>query len=347
MLKRLFGVFTLSLAIIIPTNATAAEDYLVSVNQPQGLTWDSSELVPKQAQLTQVRFRIPRENPDKLIAQIVLKYPLPASTSIPDSKWILGIWLYAPNIWCSDSSNCDYIIEIGPDYNNGAYVYKHRKEINFSTRVKSDCATSWYLGKDDRGNSLVSFELSITCLGISSTFVSYAFSSYDNGITPRPWQFTPQGYVDNKFHSLAEKAYLTNGDKSGLGKVIGSPDFENFKTSVESARQVFDSMVNRYRALAVETQKKLDKKTEWKNFLKLEDQLFEIEDSLETYTFATNADKLKATVALQQLVNLKTKALQLQLTTLPQYQCYNEIKDLMKALSSSKSCPKGYKKIKT
>jgi len=71
------------------------------------------------------------------------------------------------------------------------------------------------------------------------------------------------------------------------------------------------------------------------------------EDSLEGFKFSTNADKLKATAALQKLINLKTKALQLQLTALPQYQCYNEIKDLTKALSKSKSCTKGYKKVKT
>jgi hypothetical protein len=347
MLKKLVVILALLTSLLYPANAHAAEDYLLSVDMNQSLTWDSSDLVPKEAQLKQVRFRIPRSNPDKLIAQIVLKYPLPPKSTILDNKWILGLWLYAPSIWCSGTGTCDYILEIGAGNDNQAYIYKHTKKIDFDTRVKSDCAAPWYLEKDSDGNSVVSFELSVTCLNISSSFVSYAFSSYDIGLTPRPWQFTSQSYVENKFQPLAEKAYLAGGGKSGLGRVVGSPDFEAFKTSVESARQVFDSTMDRYRVLAVETQKKLDKKTEWKNFLKLEDQLFEIEDSLETFTFATNADKLKATVALQQIINLKTKALQLQLTTLPQYQCYNEIKDLTKALSSSKSCPKGYKKVKT
>ena len=99
--------------------------------------------------------------------------------------------------------------------------------------------------------------------------------------------------------------------------------------------------------MAIETQKKIDKKIEWQNFLKSEDELVEIEDGLDTFMFSTNADKLIATVALQKLINLKTKALQLQLTIFPQYQCYNESKGLTKALSSSKSCPKGYKKVKT
>ena len=73
----------------------------------------------------------------------------------------------------------------------------------------------------------------------------------------------------------------------------------------------------------------------------------EIEDSLETFLFSSNADKLKTAVALQNLIKLKTVALQLQLTSFPQYQCYNQVKGLTKALSSSKSCPKAYKKVKT
>lgn len=347
MLKKLVVILALLTSLLYPANAIAADDYLLSVDMNQSTTWDSSDLVPKEAQLKQVRFRIPRSNPDKLIAQIVLKYPLSPKSTILDSKWILGLWLYAPSIWCSGDGTCDYILEIGAGNENYAYIYKHTKKIDFDTRVKSDCAAPWYLEKDSDGNSVVSFELSITCLNISSSFVSYAFSSVDIGLTPRPWQFTSQSYVDNRFQALAEKAYLAGGGKSGLGKVVGSPDFEAFKTSVESTREVFNSMMDRYQSLAPETRKKLDRSIEWKNFLKSEDALIDVEDNLETYSFSTNADKLKGAVALQKLINLKTKALQLQLTAVPQYQCYNESKGLTKALSSSKSCPKGYKKVKT
>jgi hypothetical protein len=194
---------------------------------------------------------------------------------------------------------------------------------------------------------VVAIELSITCLNISSSFAAYAFSSVDIGVTPRPYQFTAPNYIDNPYRQLAEKSYLANGGKNGLGKVVGSPDFENLKSTVESSREVFDSMLDRYQALAIETQKKINKNVEWKNFLKLEDELFDIEDSLDTFTFSTNADKLRAVVAIQKLIALKTKALQLQLTVFPQYQCYNEAKGITKALSASKSCAKGYKKIKT
>jgi hypothetical protein len=282
MYKRLIGIFILSTTLIFPPYAIAAEDYLFSVDMNESTSWDSSNLLPKEAQLKKVRFQIPRENPDKLIAQILLKNPLPAKKTFPDSKWIIGLWLYAPGLYCYGSNDCNYLLEILPSAGGLASIYKHKNNIDFDTRVLSDCKTPWYVKTDTNGDSVIAFDLSITCLNISSTYASYAFSSYDIGLEPRPWQFTSPKYIDNPYFQLAEKTYLANGAKSGLGTVVGSPDVENFKKSVESAREVFDSMMDRFQALAMETQKKLDKKTEWKNFLKLEDQLFEIEDSLET-----------------------------------------------------------------
>lgn len=341
------GIFILSTAIIFPSHATAAEDYLLSVDMNEGSTSDSSVLVPSSALVKKLRFQIPRENPDKLIVQILLKNSLPANQTFPDSKWILGFWLYAPSIYCSGSGTCDYVLQVQPSYGNQAFIYAYKEKIEYDKGVLSDCKAPWYIKKDSDGVSAVAIELSITCLNISSSFAAYAFSSIDIGVTPRPYQFTAPNYVDNPYRQLAEKSYLANGGKNGLGKVVGSPDFENLKSTVESAREVFDSLVDRYGTLATETQKKISKNAEWKNFLKLEDQLFEIENNLDSFTFSTNAEKLKAVVAIQNMISLKTKALQLQLSVFPQYQCYNEIKGLTKALSASKSCPKGYKKVKT
>ena len=347
MFKRLFGVFILSIAITFPTNAIAADDYLLSVDMNEASTADSSVLVPSEAIVKKLRFQIPRENPDKLIVQILLKNPLSPNKTFPDSKWILGFWLYAPGIYCSGSGTCDYILQVQPSYGNQAFIYTYKEKIDYDKGVLSDCKAPWYIKKDSDGVSAVAIELSITCLKISSSFAAYAFSSIDIGVTPRPYQFTAPNYVDNPYLKLAESSYLANGGKNGLSKVVGSPDFENFKTSVEGAREVFDSIMDRYQGLALETQKKLDRSIEWKNFLKSEDELIEIEDNLETYGFSTNADKLKSTVALQKLISLKTKALQLQLTVIPQHQCVNESKGILKALGKAKSCPKGFKKVKT
>lgn len=347
MLKKLTVILALLISLLNPVNANAADDYLLSVDMNEATSWDSSKLLPLNAQLKKVRFQIPRENPDKLIAQIILKNPLAPKQAFPDSKWILGLWLFAPNIRCFDTKTCDYILQIQPSYGNMAFIYTYKNQFDANAGVLSDCKAPWYFKKDTDGSPIVAIELSISCLNISSTFVSYAFSSYDIGITPRQWQYTDPNYVENPYLQLAEKSYLANGGKGGLGTVVGSPDFENFKASVLDAREVFDSMMDRYQTLAIESQKKLDKKIEWKKFLKLEDDLVEIEDSLETFLFSSNADKLKAAVALQNLIKLKTMALQLQLTSFPQYQCYNQVKGLTKALSSAKSCPKGYKKVKT
>ena len=346
MFRKFLGAFILSTAIVFPSNAEAVEDYLLSVDMNQSLTWDSSDLVPKEAQLKQVRFRIPRSNPDKLIAQIVLKYPLPPKSTILDSKWILGLWLYAPNIWCSGSGTCDYILEIGAGNDNQAYIYKHIKKIDFDTRVKSDCTAPWYLEKDNDGNSVVSYELSITCLNISSSFVSYAYSSFDIGLIPRPWQFTSQNYIDNKFHPLAEKAYLANGGKSALGRGLTSPALESLKTSISKARTAFDDMTSKYETLAPDIKKKLDKNKDWKNFLKLETQLVDFEDQVDSGSLSS-ADVAVLIPKIIKLINSQTSGLNATLRVIPKFQCYNENSDTTTVVNTSNSCPKGFSKIKT
>ena len=112
MYKRFIGIFILSTTFIFPAQANAAEDYLLSVDMNPSLHWQSTDVVPKEAQLKQVRFRIPRNNPDKLIAQIILNEPLAAKRAIPDAKWILGFWIYAPSAFCFNSNSCNYMLEI-------------------------------------------------------------------------------------------------------------------------------------------------------------------------------------------------------------------------------------------
>ena len=60
--------------------------------------------------------------------------------------------------------------------------------------------------------------MSISCLGITSTFASYVFSGYDIGLTPMPYQFTPPNYADNPYFQLAKQSYDKNGGKQGLSK---------------------------------------------------------------------------------------------------------------------------------
>lgn len=346
MSKRVLGIFVLSTSLAFISNASAAEDYLLSVDMNESTSWDSSNLLPLDSQLKQVRYQIPRENPDKLIAQIVLKKPLAAKRTLPDSKWILGLWLYEPTIYCYNSNSCKYILEIQPSYDGIASVYKHTNKIDFATRVLSDCKTPWYTKSDFNGNSVVAFELSITCLGISSSFVSYAFSSYDIGIDPRPWQFTSPNYVDNPYVQIAEKSYLANGGKSGLGRGLTSPALESLKTSITKARTTFDDMTERYETLAPEIKKKLDKNKDWKNFLKLETQLVDFEDQVDNGSLSSS-DVAILIPKIIKLINSQISGLNATLKVIPKFQCYNENNDITTIVNKSNSCPKGFSKVKT
>jgi hypothetical protein len=346
MLKKFIGTFVLNMTLVIPSNAVAAEDYLLSVDMNQSVSWDSSNLLPKENQLKKVRYQIPRENPDKLIAQIFLEYPLTPKATILDSKWILGLWLYAPGVYCYNSQNCNYILEIQPNYGGQSSIYKHANKIDSASRVLSDCKAPWYIKNDPGGSSVVAFELSITCLGISSSFATYAFSSYDIGITPRPWQFTTPNYIDNPYSQLAEKSYLANGGKSGLGKAPTSPALDNLKTTISKARTQIDDMASRYENLAPEIKKRLDSNKDWKNFLKLEMQLVDFEDQVENGSLS-ETDVAAILPKVIKLINSQISGLAATLKIIPKFQCYNETKETATILNKSNSCPKGFSKVRT
>lgn len=346
MFKKLLSFFLLTSSILFSSNANAADEFLLSVDMSKSTTWDSSNLLPLDSQIKQVRYRIPRENPDKLIAQIVLEKPLVAKRTIPDSKWILGLWLYEPSLYCYNTNTCKYILEIQPNDGGQASVYRHLSGIDFATRVSSDCKTPWYSKSDTSGNSVIAFDLSITCLGISSSFASYAFSSYDIGLDPRPWQFTSVNYVDNPYVQLAEKSYLVNGGKSGLGKGVNPPALESLKTTISKARTTFDNMTTRYDTLAPEIRKKLEKNKDWKNFLNLEAQLVDFEDQVESGALS-NADVAVLVPKVIKLINSQISGLNVTLKIIPRFQCYNETSGILTIMNKSNLCPKGFSKIKT
>ena len=345
-LKKIIGILVSVTLISVPFEAKAAEDYLLSIDMSASTTWDSSNVLPKEARLKKVRYQIPRDNPDKLIAQILLENRLAPKKNVLDSNWILGLWLYAPSLYCYSSNKCNYLFEILPSSGGMASIYKHTSQISFDTRVLSDCKTPWYLKNDVDGNSVVAFELSITCLDISSSFASYAFSSYDIGIDPRPWQFTPPNYIDNPYSQLAEKSYQANGGKSGLGKGLTSPALESVRASILKARTTFDDMASRYETLAPEIKKKLDKNKDWKNFLKLETQLVDFEDQVDTGSLSS-ADVALLIPRVIKLIDSQISGLKATLKVIPKFQCQNENSGAITVVSKSNSCPKGFSKIKT
>jgi hypothetical protein len=347
MYKRLLGIFILLTTFIFPTNAGAAEEYLFSQDMNEAASWDSSNLLPQVAQLKKLRFQIPRSNPDKLIVQMILKYPLPAKQTFPDSKWILGFWIYAPSLYCyGNEGTCNYILQVQPSDGNQAFIYTHKNKIDADTSVLSDCKAPWYIKKDSDGNSVVAVELSITCLNISSSFASYAFSSYDIGLTPRPWQYTAPNFIDNPYRQLAEQSYLANGGKSGLGKGLTSSALESLKTSISKARTTFDDMTSKYETLAPEIKKKLDKNKDWKNFLKLETQLVDFEEQVDNGSLSS-ADVALLIPKIIKLINSQISGLNVTLKVIPKFQCYNENNDATTVVNKSNSCPKGFSKIKT
>jgi hypothetical protein len=73
MKKRLTRLVTIAFLLsLVPSNvqtASAAEDYLLSVDMNLIDQWSNndSKLLPKSAQIKQVRYRIPSSNPDNLI----------------------------------------------------------------------------------------------------------------------------------------------------------------------------------------------------------------------------------------------------------------------------------------
>ena len=235
-IKRISSV---SIVVLISTltisSAKAEEDYLLRVDMSQGTTWDSSQAVPKIAKLKQLRYRIPQINPDLLIAQVVMDYPLENASSVLDSKWNLGIWIYGPTIYCLSDDSCTSILIVRPSYNQKSSIQILKKASDTAPTI-SDCPSNYAVSKNENRDSIIAFSMSISCLGITSTFASYVFSGYDIGLTPMPYQFTPPNYADNPYFQLAKQSYDKNGGREGLEKQLGliSEANEEFIMSVKN-----------------------------------------------------------------------------------------------------------------
>ena len=348
MLKRLVVILALLTSLLYPANAIASEDYLLSVDMSRITNWnnDDSKLVPKSAQIEQVRYRIPASNPDKLIGQIVLSYPLADRQMLYDSKWNLGLWIYGQAVDCLSNDNCTFILLVRAKYPKSTSISTWVKSYKTETQVTSDCPGNSAVEDTPEGKTLITYSLSISCLNLPSSFASYAFTSYEVGLTPEPFGFTSGGYIDNPYHQLAKKAYDANGGKSGLSRAFTSAQVAKLESTIASARTSFDDMNTRFDSLAPEIKKKLNANKDWKNFQKLETQLTDFEDQVANQTLS---DAEASTIApkIIKLINSQISGLNAVIKIIPKYQCYNEIKDLTTILNKSNSCPKGYAKVKT
>ena len=196
----------------------AAEDILLRVDTNQGTSSGSSQAVPNIAKLKQMRFRIPTSNPDNVTVQVVLANPLENPNSILDSKWNFGTWIYGPSLYCLNDNTCSFILIVRPNYNQQARIQIFKKADD-KDYVNSDCPATYSVGKNENNDSVISYNLSITCLNIKATFASYTFSGYDIGFTDIPYQYTVPSYVINTdYYELAKQSYDKNGGKQGLSK---------------------------------------------------------------------------------------------------------------------------------
>jgi hypothetical protein len=228
MFQKVFKVILLSLIIsLLPSNiysATAAEDFLLRVDTNQGTSYGSSQAVPNIAKLKQMRFRTLASNPDNLIVQVVLANPLNNPNEILDSKWNIGTWIYGPSLYCLNDDTCSFILIVRPNYNQQARIQIFKKADDKDS-VISDCPATYSVGKTENNDSVISYNLSITCLNIKSTFASYTFSGYDIGFTDIPYQYTVPSYVINDdYYELAKQSYDKNGGKQGLSKSTPSTE---------------------------------------------------------------------------------------------------------------------------
>jgi hypothetical protein len=164
-----------------------------------------------------MRFRITNANPDSISVQVVLKYPLDNVTSILDSKWNIGTWIYGPSLYCINDNTCSFILIAYPTYNEKVKV-RILKTGEDKEVIYSDCPATYTVGKNENNDSMISYNLSISCLNIKSTFASYTFSGYDAGLTETPYQYTVPSYVTNDYYQLAKQSYDRNGGKEGLNK---------------------------------------------------------------------------------------------------------------------------------
>ena len=231
MFQKVFRVSLLSLILsLLPSNiysANSAEDFLLRVDTNQGVSWDSSQAVPNIAKLKQMRFRTLISNPDNLIVQVVLAYPLNNPNDILNSKWNLGTWIYGPSLNCLNDNTCSFILIVRPNYNQQARIQIFKKADD-KDYVTSDCPATYSVGKNENNDSVISYNLSITCLNIKATFASYTFSGYDIGFTDIPYQYTTPSYVINTdYFELAKQSYDRNGGKQGLNKPTSSAEKES------------------------------------------------------------------------------------------------------------------------
>ena len=326
--------------------ALAAEDILLRVDTNQGTSSGSSQAVPNIAKLKQMRFRIPTSNPDNVTVQVVLAYPLDNPNSILDSKWNLGTWIYGPSLYCLNDNTCSFILIIRPNYNQQAriQVFKKADDKDYLT---SDCPATYSVGKNENNDSMISYNLSITCLNIKATFASYTFSGYDIGFTDIPYQYTVPSYVTNTdYYELAKQSYEKNGGKEGLKNLGKSEAMTKLETSIGKARVSFDDLTYKYQNLAPQIQAKIDKSKEWKNFLLMDEQLVEIESKIESNSL-TDSQIPNEVSRVIKIINSQISGLKVLIKLIPTYQCYNEEEELRTVLSKSKTCPKGYKKVKT
>jgi hypothetical protein len=135
-----------------------------------------------------------------------------------DSKWNFGTWIYGPSLYCLNDNTCSFILIVRPNYNQQARVQIFKKADDKDS-VISDCPATYSVGKNENSDSVISYNLSITCLNIKATFASYTFSGYDIGFTDIPYQYTTPSYVINTdYHELAKQSYDKNGGKQGLSK---------------------------------------------------------------------------------------------------------------------------------
>jgi hypothetical protein len=205
--------------LVLQSNiALAAEDFLLRVDTNLGTSYGSSQAVPNIAKLKQMRFRIPTSNADNVTVQVVLANPLENPNSILDSKWNFGTWIYGPSLYCLNDDTCSFILIVRPNYNQQARIQIFKKADD-KDYVTSDCPATYSIGKNENNDSVISYNLSITCLNIKATFASYTFSGYDIGFTDIPYQYTVPSYVINTdYYELAKQSYDKNGGKQGLSK---------------------------------------------------------------------------------------------------------------------------------
>lgn len=338
----------LLLSVINGIPAKAADDFLVNIEINGDGNWNNNQmqLLPRFAQIEKTRYQIPRSNPDKLVSQIILKDLISNEQELLSPKWNLGLWIYGKSFRCLNENDCDFILNIKPSYSNKVTIKTWKQSLEGAGET-SDCP-GMFSTENYQGKTIVSYSLSISCLGIPNQFASYAYSGYDLGLTSISFGYSAPGYVENPYFELAKVTYDKNGGKKGLSLSLTPFELklQELKRSVPEARETMNKVLTRFEALAPETKKQIQRNPLWKEFLNRKNRLNQIESQLDSYSVSTNENAQVAVNTLIEIVNLQIEALRYALL-FPKYQCYNISKDITKALNKNKSCPKTYTKIKT